>query len=164
MNILIKTDKTLNYYNKYLSYSLSVLSDNIYHYFKTFDLMTSLADNQLGNSCAKRMKTSESVVNIDSYDCCDKSLGDFSVLPNELILNILKHLSLEDLSLVSIVSKTFRDFIMEFMMKSKTGFDRLVLECNLNFDFKSYDQQQQHQRKHMFQTLGINLQTFLYFY
>ncbi|XP_054169284.1 F-box only protein 47-like [Oppia nitens] len=99
--------------------------------------------------------------NIDCKDTCithNKTYsGDFHCLPNEAIAVILSNLNFDDLSLMAITNKWFRDFILNHFIVSNSGFQTLIGSLNTEVISLNTDPQHNCQPLESFKKLGLLL-------
>jgi hypothetical protein len=103
---------------------------------------------------SKSLKTSQEIERLAQ----SSRIGYFGSLPNELIVNILENLSLEELSLIAITNKSFRDLIIDFFIKSNTGFRNMLSETYDSTNANTIERQEK--RTQTFKSLGFNYSNF----
>lgn len=116
--------------------------------------MMSSVESSSQTLCALCSMPSSDCPYISPYVCVIKeSMGAFSCLPNEVIVLILQNLSIDELSLLSITNKWFRDFIVEYFFESKTGFQSLLNEYCFAINIRTKEEQKK--RIEIFKRLGL---------
>ena len=62
------------------------------------------------------------------------SVGYFHLLPDEIIIQILKYLSIMDMANFSLTNRIIRNFIIENFIISSSGYNYLIKESKIEYE------------------------------